>query len=132
MSVYYMLPFLGVLRVPVMGQRGHLLNTGTSGSWCRGRAGSALPQPEGSDSRASRDTRESGALPAASTGAEMLPGSWSEPICPQFSSGLAGLVLLWTLGSGKDAQALLQESSAPLGLKQAFPFADGGDTDPRL
>lgn len=36
---------------------------------------------------------------------------------PQFSSGSAGLVLLCTLGSGKDAQALLQESSAPLGGK---------------
>lgn len=61
------------------------------------------------------ETRESGALPPACTGAEMLPGSWAEPISP--NSALAhGLVLLWTLGSGKDAQALLQESSAPLGF----------------
>lgn len=51
---------------------------------------------------------------------------------PQFGSGSAGLVLLWALGGGKGAQVLLQESSAPPGLKQAFPFTDGGDTDPWL
>lgn len=66
MSVYYTLPFLGLLQVPVMGQKGHLLNAGTCRSWCRGRARSALPQPEGTDSIADGETREPGAslLPA--------------------------------------------------------------------
>lgn len=69
MSVYYKLPFLG-------------LNAGLCRSWCRRRACWALPQSEGTDSRADGETREPGALPAAHTGAEMLPGSWSEPISP--------------------------------------------------
>lgn len=87
--VYDTLLFLGLLQVPVMGQKCHLLNVGTCRSWCRGRACSALPQPEGTDSRADGETRESGALPAVHTGAEMLLRSWSEPISP--SSALAQL-----------------------------------------
>lgn len=129
MSVYYMLPFLGLLRVPVMGQKGHRLNTGTCRSWRRGRARSAVPQPEGTDSRADEETREPGALPAAHTGAEMLPGSWSEPISP--SSALAQLdwFCCGPLEADRMFRHLQQESSAPLGLNRLFLLLIAGDTD---